>query len=554
MAKICMNGACRATTTPLEWKKGWGLKSGGCATLCYNCGTAYENSVYCETFHLEESGWRECELCGKRVHCGCIVSKNLHDYMDFGGVGCISCAKILETRSIRHIQIPNADITNGSGMLVTNNISDPQSSSVENRMGGIDVDKQKILNLSKTMDTIELSNFPQAQRCDANVSIKKIKREEITHPIGEIGSGFSDVMQHSVRSSIFVKRENSKGVNDVYESLAEPSLNFSLSTPLDASNSLIPSPGWVVEGREHNKPPPTQQGQRVRKIFPKPSKIAPTIGTEANNVMVAQTRVARPPAEGRGRSQLLPRYWPRITDQELQQISGDLNSTIVPLFEKVLSASDAGRIGRLVLPKACAEAYFPHISQSDGLPIRVQDIKGKEWTFQFRFWPNNNSRMYVLEGVTPCMQNMQLQAGDTVIFSRIDPGGKLVMGFRKTSNALELQDNQTSSLPNGASPAETSHSGVNDNLSTHGGMENEDSSQRPMLIKEKKRSRNIGSKSKRLLIRSEDAMELRLTWAEAQELLRPPPSVDPTIVTIEGQEVEEYDVSNQLAAILVRII
>jgi hypothetical protein len=34
-------------------------------------------------------------------------------------------------------------------------------------------------------------------------------------------------------------------------------------------------------------------------------------------------RVARPPAEGRGRNQLLPRYWPRITDQELQQISGE---------------------------------------------------------------------------------------------------------------------------------------------------------------------------------------------------------------------------------------
>ena len=35
-----------------------------------------------------------------------------------------------------------------------------------------------------------------------------------------------------------------------------------------------------------------------------------------------------------------------------------LKSTIVPLFEKVLSASDAGRIGRLVLPKACAEVYI----------------------------------------------------------------------------------------------------------------------------------------------------------------------------------------------------
>jgi hypothetical protein len=31
------------------------------------------------------------------------------------------------------------------------------------------------------------------------------------------------------------------------------------------------------------------------------------------------------------------------------------NSSITELFQKVLSASDAGRIGRLVLPKACAE-------------------------------------------------------------------------------------------------------------------------------------------------------------------------------------------------------
>lgn len=58
------------------------------------------------------------------------------------------------------------------------------------------------------------------------------------------------------------------------------------------------------------------------------------------------------------------------------------------------------------------QAYFPPISQPEGLPLIVQDLKGKEWVFQFRFWPNNNSRMYVLEGVTPCIQSMQLQAGD----------------------------------------------------------------------------------------------------------------------------------------------
>jgi hypothetical protein len=162
-------------------------------------------------------------------------------------------------------------------------------------------------------------------------------------------------------------------------------------------------------------------------------------GGETEKGTTSQPRIARPPGDGRGKNQLLPRYWPRITDQELERLSGDLKSTVVPLFEKVLSASDAGRIGRLVLPKACAEAYFPHISHSEGLPLRVQDVKGNEWTFQFRFWPNNNSRMYVLEGVTPCIQAMELRAGDTVTFSRIDPGGKLVIGFRKSSNSTDTQ-------------------------------------------------------------------------------------------------------------------
>ena len=58
-----------------------------------------------------------------------------------------------------------------------------------------------------------------------------------------------------------------------------------------------------------------------------------------------------------------------------------------------------------------------------------------------------------------------------------------------------------------------------------------------------KRSRNIGSKSRRFLIDAEDAMELKLTWEEAQELLRPAPTSKPTIVMIEDYEFEEYDVS-----------
>ena len=76
----------------------------------------------------------------------------------------------------------------------------------------------------------------------------------------------------------------------------------------------------------------------------------------------------------------------------------------------------------------------------------------------------------------------------------------------------------------------------------HGDGANEDPVQQPAVYSEKKRTRNIGSKNKRLLMHSEDAFELRLTWEEAQDLLRPPPSVRPSIVTIEDREFEEYDV------------
>lgn len=41
------------------------------------------------------------------------------------------------------------------------------------------------------------------------------------------------------------------------------------------------------------------------------------------SVAEAQNRNGRPRADARGRNQLLPRYWPRFTDQDLQKISGE---------------------------------------------------------------------------------------------------------------------------------------------------------------------------------------------------------------------------------------
>uniref|UniRef100_A0A5B7B308 Putative B3 domain-containing transcription repressor VAL2-like isoform X1 n=1 Tax=Davidia involucrata TaxID=16924 RepID=A0A5B7B308_DAVIN len=577
-SKVCMNGLCGASSSS-DWKKGWALRSGEFANLCDKCGSAYEQLVFCDMFHSKDTGWRECTSCGKHLHCGCIASSSVLELLDNGGVNCISC-----TKSSGLHPTPSDEKPKAFSMSTANNVGEMKSTSVDNRLDGGNVDKMKVEQLGNNADgNNALINLLPSQNDDTNGSLGRMKHEEVVPPPGEFGSTcISKFNQASIGSSQNAKLDLYKvnmGVKDVYDSLAQTNLTIALAAP---SGNPNPFAGAVVEERELSKTISSlQQGSRSHHLLPKPPKSVLAAGFDTNASMVPQIRVARPPAEGRVKNQLLPRYWPRITDQELQQISGDSNSTIVPLFEKVLSASDAGRIGRLVLPKACAEAYFPPISQPEGLPLRIQDVKGKEWVFQFRFWPNNNSRMYVLEGVTPCIQSMQLQAGDTVTFSRMDPEGKLLMGFRKASNSIAMQDTHLSAIPNGTLSSEPFFSGVIENLpimsgysgllqslkgstdphlnalskhlnsasgdfswhttEKHGGKARDGLLPPSMLGPERKRSRNIGSKSKRLLIDIQDALELKLTWEEAQDMLRAPPSIKPSIVTIEDHEFEEYE-------------
>ncbi|ONK62555.1 uncharacterized protein A4U43_C07F5310 [Asparagus officinalis] len=557
-SKRCMNGGCGATLSAEDWRRGWALRSGGFATLCDKCGMAYEQSVFCDLFHQKESGWRECLLCGKRLHCGCIASKSLFELLDGGGVQCISCMKnsglsglsFIPSETIQEF-LPQSSQRVLS--LAGRSLKDEKANEDSNvRVDEDVISKGKAIQLGKNMEVNGQNNMLLGRRESLSGSFGHIKREQMAF--------------HAGKACLNISLGNSN-----QRTTMEPAL----------STGIRPSSG-VEDGRDQSRSlSALQQAQRARHLLPKPSKTGQTFSSEASKEMLSNMRVARPPAEGRGRNQLLPRYWPRITDQELQQISGDSNSTIVPLFEKVLSASDAGRIGRLVLPKACAEAYFPPISQPEGLPLKIQDAKGKEWHFQFRFWPNNNSRMYVLEGVTPCIQSLQLQAGDTVTFSRMDPEGKLIMGFRKATNSVPLQDSQISAIANAGLGNETFFSGVTENLSivsgysgllqslkgtaaprlsyfsehlnladsdvswqktdTHGGRSNDGFLLQPSLAQEKKRSRNIGGKSKRLHMDNDDALELKLSWEEAQDLLRPPPSAKPSVVMIEDQEFEEYE-------------
>jgi hypothetical protein len=205
---------------------------------------------------------------------------------------------------------------------------------MDNQLDGSSFEKLKLMQLANNIEGNGLRHLLQSQNVDTNGSFGKLKEEEVLPSVGEIGSTcFPNFNQACNGSSNTAKPDMYKanmGTKDIYESLPQTNLSMTLGAP---SGNSSPLPSAVVDERENRKTSsPFLQGPRSRHLLPKPPRSAIAGGLEANAGMVSQMRVARPPAEGRGRNQLLPRYWPRITDQELQQISGEYPSDFIFLL------------------------------------------------------------------------------------------------------------------------------------------------------------------------------------------------------------------------------
>ncbi|KAG0583841.1 hypothetical protein KC19_3G166000 [Ceratodon purpureus] len=492
--KQCWNSKCPGTSSSTTWRPGWIARSGRTADLCDYCGLAYQQSIFCETFHSDDAGWRTCNFCKKRVHCGCVASAYGIVLLDKGGVECIRCAQRLDSAGSATVVGKHGQQLLAPAPLESGKVVDPAVRGWCEGFGAA---------LAACQSDAGAWQPPSAARTSAS-------------PPTVLARPWS-----TSETDLSIKSKDGGDPGSREQTTIENLECGGEAMEIDRLGSLDRAKAVGASGAGSSQ----SAGQ-------------------------GPLRVARPPGEGRGRNQLLPRYWPRITDQELKQInSGDTQTVITPLFEKMLSASDAGRIGRLVLPKACAEAYFPPIHQPEGLPLRIQDVTGRDWVFQFRFWPNNNSRMYVLEGVTPCIQSMKLHAGDTVTFSRLEADGKLVMGYRKAPTSLSSQDaggprvgataNTGLSTPNSAAIQSADGWGSNAGVSK--------SKESGAIISQlwtsqmdRKRGRPLGSKSKRLRLDSIDSLLLKSNWEEVQELLRPAPSATPTVITIDGHDFEEY--------------
>ncbi|KAM0931231.1 hypothetical protein ACQ4PT_000318 [Festuca glaucescens] len=102
------------------------------------------------------------------------------------------------------------------------------------------------------------------------------------------------------------------------------------------------------------------------------------------------------------------------------------------LLQKVLKQSDVGALGRIVLPKKEAETHLPELKSRDGISIPMEDIGTSQvWSMRYRFWPNNKSRMYLLENTGDFVRSNDLQEGDfIVIYSDVKSGKYLIRGVK----------------------------------------------------------------------------------------------------------------------------
>ncbi|CAD6256955.1 unnamed protein product [Miscanthus lutarioriparius] len=119
---------------------------------------------------------------------------------------------------------------------------------------------------------------------------------------------------------------------------------------------------------------------------------------------------------------------PAVEMEDLNQGNGHINVTnkiancqdYQMVLRKDLTNSDVGNIGIIVLPKKDAERNLPILEYNDGLILEMDDFElPAVWKFKYRYWTNNNSRMYILETRGELfVKRHGLQARDILIIYR----------------------------------------------------------------------------------------------------------------------------------------
>ncbi|KAH9290448.1 hypothetical protein KI387_034565 [Taxus chinensis] len=102
------------------------------------------------------------------------------------------------------------------------------------------------------------------------------------------------------------------------------------------------------------------------------------------------------------------------------------------LVQKELQTSDVSDLSRIVLHKRDAEANLPQLDTKEGIILSAVDAETNgTWYFRYRYWPNNRSRMYLLEHTGDFVRSHGLKKGDYMMLYKDADDEKYVIKGRK---------------------------------------------------------------------------------------------------------------------------
>ncbi|CAF1928534.1 hypothetical protein HID58_066115 [Brassica napus] len=117
--------------------------------------------------------------------------------------------------------------------------------------------------------------------------------------------------------------------------------------------------------------------------------------------------------------------------KDLYRYSSFDNKKLRVLLVKHLKNSDVGSLGRIVLPKREAEGNLPELSTKEGMIVEMRDADSMQnWSFKYKFWSNNKSRMYVLENTGEFVAEKRVEIGDFLTIYE-DESKNLYFSIRK---------------------------------------------------------------------------------------------------------------------------
>ncbi|KAI3717224.1 hypothetical protein L1987_68708 [Smallanthus sonchifolius] len=101
------------------------------------------------------------------------------------------------------------------------------------------------------------------------------------------------------------------------------------------------------------------------------------------------------------------------SDQDGRVVYTRDNVKLSLLMRKMLTCSDVGDLGRILLPKREVEENLPCLATKQGVDIVIREVfSDTQWRMKYRFWANQKGNIYLFDQCANFVKKNSLQAGD----------------------------------------------------------------------------------------------------------------------------------------------